>query len=263
MKYTMDQYASVLCKSRGPGTIGDMHTAAFTSDTRHSEPGDHDLPEALDVPKLLKEFLTVAEVAELLGLRPVTIYRWCRAGRLASVKIGKEWRIRRAALDALLGRSLRNELGDHGDEEEPMHETSLETKDVARRLLRQDAGAQPDAAALALAVERACGRLRGRLVPLIGQVGFTALLRRALHLAQAESPSLDPLTVDESGEPCIEGARAFAAAHTDDPDLVEAALVALLAHFVALLDTFIGEALTRRVIGERWPMPTDDTETDQ
>lgn len=245
------------------GTLADLPTAVFTRATRHGEPGDHNRLEALDVSETMKEYLTAAEVADVVGLRPVTIYRWCRAGRLASVKIGKEWRIRRAAVDALLGRSLRDELGGHDDEAEPMHETSLETQDVARRLLRQDAGAQPDAAALALAVERACARLRGRLVPLIGLVGFTALFRRALHLAQGEVPALRGLTIEEGAAPCIAGAGGFAAAHTDDPDAVEAACIALLAHFIALLDTFIGVALTRRVLGEGWPTRGDDMEMDQ
>jgi len=212
------------------------------------------------VPELLKEFLNVAEVAEILGLRPVTIYRWCRSGRLTSVKIGKEWRIRRAALDDLLGRDLRDQLSPRADRGEPMHAASLETQDLALGLLRREAAPNREAAGLALALERTCARLRGRLVPLIGRIGFAALFRRALHLAQAESPELAALTVDEAGEPSIAGARAFAAAHTDDPDLVEAALATLLAHFIALLDTFIGAALARRVIGEAWPTRADGME---
>lgn len=208
-----------------------------------------------------KAFLTVTEVAELLGLNPVTIYRYCRAGRLASVKIGKEWRIRRSALDELLGRSLRDELGRRDDGEGPMHVVSLETHDLARRLLRQGAGEGGGTLALAVATEHACAGLRDRLVPLIGRTGFTALFRRALHLAQSAFPALAGLEVEEGSEPCIAGTRAFAAAHADDPDLVEAALVAVVAQFIGLLSTFVGEALTRRVIGEQWPVRGDGTES--
>lgn len=208
----------------------------------------------------MKEFLRVAEVAAVLGLRPVTIYRWCRAGRLESAKIGKEWRIRRAVLDDLLGRSLRDELGHHGDGGESRHEASRETQELARRLLRQEAEERREPTALTVAAEHACARLRGRLVPLIGRIGFTALFRRALRLAQGEFPALVVLTINEGAEPWLAGTRELAAAHGDDPDLVEGALAAILAHFIALLDTFIGETLTRRVIGEGWPTRADGRE---
>jgi len=41
------------------------------------------------VAETAKEVLSSAAVVDVLGLRPVTIDRWCRAGRLASGKIGK------------------------------------------------------------------------------------------------------------------------------------------------------------------------------
>jgi excisionase family DNA binding protein len=44
-------------------------------------------------------------VARRLGVEPVTIYRWCRQGRLTCLKPGKEWRIRRSALEAFLRRA--------------------------------------------------------------------------------------------------------------------------------------------------------------
>ncbi|MBD0328121.1 MAG: helix-turn-helix domain-containing protein [Pyrinomonadaceae bacterium] len=49
-----------------------------------------------------EELLAVAEVAAYLNLRPVTVYRWCREGRLPCIKLGTVWRIRRTALDAFL-----------------------------------------------------------------------------------------------------------------------------------------------------------------
>jgi excisionase family DNA binding protein len=51
------------------------------------------------------ELLTAAEVAEYLGVEPVTVYRWCRSGRLPAMKLGKEWRIRRSALKNFLQRA--------------------------------------------------------------------------------------------------------------------------------------------------------------
>lgn len=142
-----------------------------------------------------------------------------------------------------------------------MHEVSTETRHLASRLLRSDVEESRDAAALAATAERNCERLRRRLMPLIGVTGCTALFRRALYLAQGESPALADLAIDEGATTYLAGGVAFAAAHADDPALVEAALVGFLAHLVALLETFIGEALTRRVLGEQWSAPAATEES--
>ena len=54
-----------------------------------------------------KELLGVAEVAEYLGVGTVTVYRWCREGRLPCLKVGRSWRIRREALEDFLRRGER------------------------------------------------------------------------------------------------------------------------------------------------------------
>jgi excisionase family DNA binding protein len=46
--------------------------------------------------------LTVEDVSERLGVGRVTIYRWCREGRLPCLKVGRGWRIRREALEDFL-----------------------------------------------------------------------------------------------------------------------------------------------------------------
>lgn len=51
--------------------------------------------------------LGVTEVAGYLGVNHVTVYRWCREGRLPCLKVGKSWRIRREALEDFLGKSGR------------------------------------------------------------------------------------------------------------------------------------------------------------
>jgi excisionase family DNA binding protein len=56
-------------------------------------------------PRLSDELLSADDVAQYLELEPVTIYRWCRDGRLPCMKLGKVWRIRRSALDAFLRRA--------------------------------------------------------------------------------------------------------------------------------------------------------------
>jgi excisionase family DNA binding protein len=52
--------------------------------------------------KDLAEFLTVAEVAELLKLNQQTVRNWIDRGELPAVRVGTRVRIRRADLDALL-----------------------------------------------------------------------------------------------------------------------------------------------------------------
>ena len=54
-----------------------------------------------------KDLLGVEEVSGYLGVGPVTVYRWCREGRLPCLKVGKSWRIRREALEDFLKRSER------------------------------------------------------------------------------------------------------------------------------------------------------------
>src|ERR687884_1048948 len=56
-----------------------------------------------------KYLLDVADVAEYLGVEQTTIQRWCREGSMPAMKIGKEWRIRREALERFLERSERSE----------------------------------------------------------------------------------------------------------------------------------------------------------
>ncbi|MFG3706213.1 helix-turn-helix domain-containing protein [Micromonospora sp. NPDC047670] len=52
-----------------------------------------------------EEMYSVEQVAERLGLHVRTVRGYIRAGRLRAVRIGKQYRIARADLDALTGRA--------------------------------------------------------------------------------------------------------------------------------------------------------------
>ncbi len=52
------------------------------------------------------DLYSVEQVAELLGLHVRTVRGYIRAGRLRAVRIGKQYRISRADLDALTGRPV-------------------------------------------------------------------------------------------------------------------------------------------------------------
>ncbi len=57
----------------------------------------------------LGQLLRTEEVAEYLGVGPVTVYRWCREGSLPCVKIGRRWRVRRETLEEFVRKSERSE----------------------------------------------------------------------------------------------------------------------------------------------------------
>jgi len=47
------------------------------------------------------EFLTIEEVAKILKVTKVTLYRMARKGKIPAVKFGKAWRINSKLLEAL------------------------------------------------------------------------------------------------------------------------------------------------------------------
>ena len=53
------------------------------------------------------ELLAATDVAELVGVKETTIYKWCKEGKLPCLKVGKHWRIRREALEDFLKESER------------------------------------------------------------------------------------------------------------------------------------------------------------
>jgi excisionase family DNA binding protein len=62
----------------------------------------------MDAGSTRKNLLSTEDVAGYLGVGQVTVYRWCREGRLPCLKIGKSWRIRREALEDFLRQGERS-----------------------------------------------------------------------------------------------------------------------------------------------------------
>jgi excisionase family DNA binding protein len=86
------------------------------------------------------ELLGADEVARRLGVEPVTVYRWCRQGRLPCLKPGKSWRIRRSAFEAFLRRSERpRTLAAHLGAFLTVPDQVLATTESAHQLVRLDA----------------------------------------------------------------------------------------------------------------------------
>ena len=92
-------------------------------------------------------------------------------------------------------------------------------------------------------------KLRPHLATLMGNVGFRALLSRALVLTNAKVPWLRALQVNADGS--LQGLDELDA--QVDPEKILEGRVVLLAQLLGLLVAFIGENLTLRLVREVWP----------
>ena len=117
---------------------------------------------------------------------------------------------------------------------------------LARWLLAAQAG---DAAPGATAIRRVWEKLGPSLSISLAEAGVEALARRAVYLARESFPSLRQGAGNGFGDLRfgVDG---------EDSELAAEAAEAVLAHFVHLLTTFIGEALAMRVIRREWPDAT-------
>ena len=118
---------------------------------------------------------------------------------------------------------------------------------LAKRLLSLEA--EPNSSgktANVHAVARVCEKLRTSVSRFAGSDSFAALLRRGLALARAEDPLLKSVTINV--DCAFEGLDELAA-DAGDAD----AAVAVVAHLLGLLETFIGGPLTLRLVRDAWP----------
>ena len=119
---------------------------------------------------------------------------------------------------------------------------------LAEQLLRLEAGRGGGDAAQPHEGVRVCEKLGVALTRFAGPEGFASLLRRALALARADAPSLRAVTIKPDGS--LEGLDALASGtQNGGPE----AVVGIVAHLLGLLVTFIGAALTLRLVREAWP----------
>ena len=130
-----------------------------------------------------------------------------------------------------------------------MSRATPKTRDFAERLIayetRENRSSETKTPAACFVGEK----LRPHLATLMGNVGFRALLSRALALANAEVPWLVAVHVNADGS--FEGLDKLGA--QVDPDEIFEGCVVLLAQLLGLLVAFIGEDLTLRLVREVWP----------
>jgi hypothetical protein len=122
-------------------------------------------------------------------------------------------------------------------------------RDLAGRLtanemkLSKSSGTKIPAACLA------SEKLRPHLAALMGNMGFRALLARALALATEDVPWLRAVQVKPDGS--FEG---FEDLGTQvDPEELFNGCAVLLSHLLGLLVAFIGEELTLQLVRQAWP----------
>jgi hypothetical protein len=122
-------------------------------------------------------------------------------------------------------------------------------RDFAKRLVAYETGKNKSSETKTPAAFLVSEKLRLYLAKLMGNVGFRALLSRALALANAEVPWLRAVHVKADGS--LEALEELQVQL--DPDEFLEGSVVLLAQLLGLLVAFIGENLTLRLVREIWP----------
>jgi hypothetical protein len=127
-----------------------------------------------------------------------------------------------------------------------MSRATPKMRDFAERLIAYEAKENKSAETRTPAACLVGEKLRPQLAALMGNVGFHALLSRALALANAEVPWLRAVHAKADGS--FEGLDKLEL----DPQEIFEGCVVLLAQLLGLLVAFIGEHLTLRLVREVW-----------
>lgn len=120
---------------------------------------------------------------------------------------------------------------------------------LARRLLAVEAASRNAAHAQVCDGVRVCEKLQISVTKFAGSDGFNSLLRRALALARAEVPELQNI-VEVGPDGALQGCEVLAVAAANGGT---EGVVAIIFHLLGLLETFVGEPFTLRLVRESWP----------
>lgn len=132
-----------------------------------------------------------------------------------------------------------------------MRASDREPREWAGKLLDLELGGRTGEVELAEAAERLCNRFSSELSPLIGVEGVTAVLRRAMRMAQDDYPFLAGVEVQTESDGRLVGLTSRVKGR--DPREVRDALVAIIGNAIWLLVTFIGRDITLRQLRRVWP----------
>lgn len=96
---------------------------------------------------------------------------------------------------------------------------------------------------------------------MLGSGGVSALLKRALHLAQREQPLLGGVAVSGESDGCFVSLTEALASSSDEEATAAAATV--LTHMLGLLIMLLGEELGMKPIRKLWPQATSARKIDE
>jgi hypothetical protein len=127
--------------------------------------------------------------------------------------------------------------------------TSRDT--LAQWLLTTEMSADDASSGESAAVGRVFDKLSQRLALLITPIGAEALLARAVHLSRKQFAFLDDIQALPKEASLIHRLREAAA--SVEPRQAHEGVVLVLATLIGLLESFIGQDLTWRLLGDVWP----------
>jgi hypothetical protein len=122
-------------------------------------------------------------------------------------------------------------------------------RQLAQRLIAEELATDSSVGSTGQAAFRVCAKLRPSLCTFAGAAGYRSLMARALALARAEAPLLSGVQLMADG---LFHYSSELEAKLGTPEAGVAAS-ALTRHLLGLLITFIGEALTLRLVQDVWP----------
>lgn len=119
----------------------------------------------------------------------------------------------------------------------------------AGNLIRHEATVNPPSPPQRATVLPVLDKLRPLLATYMGKTGYHALILRAMILASEEAPWLCHVEIAANGD--LDNFAKLTARH-ETGEATNGSEI-LLAHLVGLLEAFIGEIMTLRLVHELWP----------
>ena len=134
----------------------------------------------------------------------------------------------------------------------PMSRATPEMRDFAERVIAYETREKISSGTTTPVAFQVCEKLGPHLANLMGKIGYWALLTRAHLLAEEEAPCLHAVQVTADG---TLGGLDEPEVHVEPEKLAEGGVV-LVAQLLGLLEAFIGQKLTLRMLHDVWPKLT-------